>query len=573
MPVHVEFGPVRLISPAKVDRFRADRPTIGSDMQSFVRTHPTRIALGIALVVVACTRSSEQAADPPEDILTFQYAPSRTGASLHETALNPQTVRQDTFGKRASFPVDGYVYAQPLYVAQLTIAGTQHEVLYVATQHDSVYAFDATGASTKPLWRVSVLGNAETPVPAEETLSADIVPEVGITSTPVIDRAAGLLYTVAKSKRADGTYVQRLHALRLVDGSEGPNSPVDINAKVPSTNDEEAPDGMLAFEPLHHNQRAALALIDGHVWIAWASHGDMVPYHGWVMAYDTADLTKPPAAFSTTPNGSAGGIWMGASGPSTDGEGNVYVASGNGFFDDDGDEPKHTNYGSSALKLRLENNQIKLVDYFSPHDEKMLSNTDQDFGTSGVLILPDQPGPIPHRIAVTSKSGMLYVLNRDDLGGFDIATDHVVQSLFLGSLFFISNPVFFNNSLYVCLHKGTVMQFPYDPVSGMFSTDAFFAPDCANCFQRGARPTISANGDQGAIVWLSDNTSFDPPGPAILRAYDATNVAALLYDSSVTPGGRDASGAAVKFTAPVVSNGRVYVAGQSSVTMYGLLSP
>ncbi len=513
--------------------------------------------------------ADDMARDTSNDILTFQYNNSRSGVASNETVLTPANVKAGSFGKVASLPVDGYVYAQPLFVSKVLTATGLRDVVYVATQHDSVYAFDA--ATNEPLWNVSLLESGETPVPSEDTLAPDISPEIGITGTPVIDRTAGLLYVVSKAKRADKTYVQRLHALRISDGAEGPGAPVVIAAKLPSTSERDAKDGQLAFEPLRHNQRAALALIGGHVIIAWASHGDNEPYHGWLMAYDPADLTKPPAAFLTTPGGLAGGIWMGASGPTTDADGNIYVASGNGIFDFEDDGPRE-NYALSALKLRLDDAGFTLKDFFSPHETSDLNAGDLDFGTSAPIILPDRAQTPIHRLVVAGKTGYLYVLNRDDLGGYDPDNDDVVQKLFTGANFLISNPVFFNDTLYVLPHEEPLMAFSIDPETGLFGTDPTdIAGTCQGCFDRGSTPSISANGTKNAILWVLDNGGYKTGMPAILHAYDPTNLSIELYESSPILLDTDSAAPAVKFTVPAVADGRVFVGGQKAVTVYGLL--
>ena len=502
------------------------------------------------------------------DILTFQYNVARTGVTSAETILTPANVAEGSFGKKASLAVDGYVYAQPLYVSRLVTTTGERDVVFVATEHDSVYAFDAT--TSEPLWHVSLLESGEVPVPSEDTLAPDISPEIGITGTPVIDRAAELLYVVSKAKRADKTYVQRLHALRLADGSEKPGAPVVIAAQLRGTSSD-AKDGLLSFEPLRHNQRAALALIGGRIVIAWASHGDHAPYHGWLMAYDAADLGKPPAAFVTTPDGLAGGIWMGASGPSADADGNIYVASGNGDFDMN-DDATRTNYGLSALRLRLDGDNFTVKDFFSPSQTTALQVGDLDFGTSAPIMLPDRPAAPVHRLVVAGKTGWLYVLDRDNLGHYDNDNDHALQKLQTGTMFLISNPVLFNDTLYVLPHQRPLMAFATDPATGLFEDGPSVAGTCNTCFDRGSTPSISADGTKNAIVWVLDNGGYQTGAPAILHAYDATDITKELYRSPPILLDVDSAAPAVKFTVPAVANGRVFVGGQKAVTVYGLLS-
>lgn len=503
------------------------------------------------------------------DVLTFQYNLSRTGVTPAETILAPANVTPASFGKIATLPVDGNVYAQPLYVSKLVTATGLRDVVFVATQHDSVYAFDA--ATSELLWHDALLETGEVPVPSADTLVSDISPEVGITGTPVIDRAAELLYVVTKAKRADKTYVQRLHALRLSDGAEGAGAPVEIAAKLRGTSSD-AKGGLLSFEALRHNQRAALALIGGKVIIAWASHGDTEPYHGWLMAYDTADLAKAPAAFLTSPDGLGGGIWMGASGPTADADGNIYVASGNGPVDED-DEAR-TNYGLSALRMRLDGGAFTVQDFFSPHETSDLNAGDLDFGTSAPVLLPDGPTAPVHRLVVAGKTGWLYVLDRDNLGQYDSETDHVVQMIQTGSAFLISNPVFFDGRLYILPHESPLLAFEIDPTTGLFyDGPSFVADTCQTCFDRGSTPSISADGTKNGILWVLDNGGYKTGAPAILHAYDATDVAKQLYVSSPILLDPDSAAGAVKFTVPVVASGRVFVGGQKAVTVYGLLAP
>jgi hypothetical protein len=529
---------------------------------------------------------------PPPDVLTWHYDLARTGVQPNERILTPRSVGPSTFGKLFAFMVDGAVYAQPLYVSNLAIGGATRDVIFIATQHDSVYAFDATGASVEPLWHVSLLQAGETPVAAEDVLTTDIAPEIGITGTPVIDRSTGALYVASKAARpgptpdAPKTYVQRFHALGLSDGAEILGGPVEIAADVPGAAPD-AVDGRLAFDALRENQRSALALIGGRVWITWAGHGDSPPFHGWLIGYDAKDLRAPPVTWSTTPNGGGGGIWMGAGAASADADGNMYVASANGTFegdDDDEPEPPHgvpyapRDWSSSTLRLGTDGGQISVLDSFTPRDQEVLSSVDQDYGTMAPIILPDETGTHPHRMLSASKSGIVYLLDRDDLGGYQTGTidslggDRVLQSFYVGSRFFISNPALYLDTLYVCPNRGPLRAYTLDSTTRLFNEKpTSSAKPCLGCYVRGSAPTVSANVDKDGIVWILDNTAFDPPpGPAILHAHDAANVEKELFDSSVDP--KNAAGDAVKFTTPVVANGRVYVGGAGVVTVYGLLA-
>lgn len=537
------------------------------------------LGLGLACVLACGAKGGEDdRAEPlalddgpgPADVLTWHYDAARTGVQAFETALKPSVVATPgKFGKSHVYAVDGNVYAQPLYVSRITIAGVQREVVYVATQHDSVYAFDASGAPPEPLWQVSLLGDGETPVDPADTESADITPEIGITGTPVIDRAAGVLYVVAKSATTTTggkTYTQRIHALSLATGAEVMGGPAVIAADVAGTSDD-AVDGRLHFDPLRHNQRAALALSNGHVWVAWAGHSDKGAYHGWVMAFDALNVAAPPLAWTTTPDGIGGGIWMGAGGPSVDDDGDVFVSAGNGAFDDDVDsDDQRTNFASSALRLRADASAITLVDWFTPSNQDAINGNDMDFGTAAMILLPGR------NVLAQGKNGMVFVLARDAMSHYWPQADHVLQSFTISTNFLISNPAFFKGTLYVCKNHGPVEAYALD-AAGRFpqdTTDSAPLPDeCADCFRRGSTPSISANGVADGIVWVIDNGQYAAPGPAVLHAYAADDLSQELYSSATDP--KDNAAFAVKFTTPTIANGRVFVGGQRFVTVYGVI--
>lgn len=495
----------------------------------------------------------ENAADPPTgdptpwDVVTARYDNARLGVRSNETTLTPDVLSSGAFGPKATFAVDGYVYAQPLY-AEVLMGGVVREVVFVATQHDSVYAFDATGASTKPLWRASLLGAGETPLTYDDVGSKDIVPEIGITGTPVIDRATGRLFVVSKSKAVDDDgnriVVQRLHALSLVDGTEKLGGPVEIRATR----------GDLTFDPLLENQRCALALIGGRVWVTWASHGDVGPYHGWLLGYDAHDLGAPPFAWTSTTSGTMGGIWMSGSGPSSDDDQSLFLAVGNGTFENG------VQFGSSAVRLGFDATSVSVRDWFTPAEQEVMTDVDNDFGTTGVLPLGNG------KVITGDKSGRMYVLARDALGGYAGDVDRSLQVFSIPEKLLLSNPAYFDGTLYTCGHKGRVAAFGTDAQTGLFeTTPRSQSPACtaATCYRYGCTPTVSANGTSGAIVWTMDIGAFDTPGPSVLHAYDARDLSKELFASTSTPN-------AVKFTSPVVTKGRVFVAGQYGVTVFGL---
>lgn len=513
------------------------------------------------------------------DVLTARNDNSRSGANLGETILTPQNVNTNTFGRLFSLSVDGYVYAQPLYKAQVNIpAGPGlgvHNVLYVVTEHDSVYAFDANGNNPPQgyLWKVSFLGPGVTTLSAPADVGTqDIVPEIGITSTPVIDPSSNTIYVLAKTKETSGgvtSFVQRLHALDLGSGAEKMNGPMQISASVKGSANGNV-GGNVNFDGRIEGQRAGLMLLNGVVYIAWASHGDQGYYHGWVMGYQASNIQQQTGFFNTTPNGWGGGIWMSGGGISADASGNVYVASGNGTF-----SPDDSNYSETAMRLDPKNG-LSLADSFTPNNYDQLNNSDSDMGVADLLILPDQSGPNPHLLVTADKNGLIYLINRDSMGGYNATSNANVQTLFAGSNigWSIHNSfAFFNNTLYVGVDGNYLQAFTLS--NGQLSAQPSskgpdtFGQNIAN--GSGSSPVISANGTSNGIVWALNNFT-NGTGPAILYAYDASNLANKLYSSNQAPNNRDTAGNAVKFTAPTVADGKVFVPGVNTVSVYGLFS-
>src|SRR5215471_11777123 len=358
---------------------------------------------------------------------TFTYHNDnlRTGQNLNETVLTPTNVNPTTFGKLFAYSLDGLSIASPLYVAGVTIPGQGvHNVVYVATEHDSVYAFDADGNSAAPLWKRSFLGPNVTTVPADDTGECcDISPEIGITGTPVIDNSTRTLYVVAKTKEGPNTYVQRLHALDLGTGVEKFGGPVDVQASVPGTGNGSTGE-QVAFDPLHQNQRASLLLNNGVVYIGFGSHGDIPPYHGWLLGYRASTLQQV-IAFNVSPNADGGGIWQANGGPATDATGNIYIVTGNGAFD--GDSGGH-DFGDSFLRIATNGT---VADYFTPWNQGVMNANDFDLGAAGPLLLPDQPGPHPHLMVSAGKNSTVYLVDRDAMGHYSATTNdnQIVQSL------------------------------------------------------------------------------------------------------------------------------------------------
>jgi len=490
-------------------------------------------------------------------VLTYQYDLSRAGANLNETVLTPANVNAAQFGKLFSDTVDGYVYGQPLYVANLNIPGQGvHNVVYVATEHDSVYAFDADGGGA-PLWHVSFLDptSGVTTVPASDTGCDQIVPEIGITSTPVIEPRTGTLYTVAMTKES-GNYVHRLHALDITTGQERIGSPVTIRATSPGTGEGGS---TLTFRAKDYKQRPGLLFLNGVVYTAWSSHCDIGAYHGWLIGYDASTLQQV-TVYNSTPNGNEASFWAGGAAPAADVAGNIYVVSGNGSFDYASGGP---DLGESYIKLSTANG-VAVADYFTPFNYQSLNDSDTDTGSAGVALLPDAVGSPahPHLMVGAGKEGRIYLLDRDNMGKLHTGSDsQIVQSLPQGIGGLFGNPVYFNQAIYFCPANDNLKAFPISQaqMTKLPSTTtalSFGFPGCV--------PTISANSTSNGIVWILESRGM-------LHAYDASSLAKELYNSS-QDSARDQLGGYVKFSVPTVANGKVYAGTQNSLAVYGLLN-
>jgi len=513
-------------------------------------------------------------------VLTWRNDNTRAGANQKEYALTPALVRMATFGKLFSCPVDGAVYAAPLWAANLTIGGGTHNVVFIATAHDTVYAFDADNTACQTYWQKSLLGNNETFLSSTDVGTDDINPDIGIVGTSAIDGAKTTLYVVSKSKTSGTTCTpaaschQRLHALNLADGSEKFNGPVDISASVPGIGDGTS-GGMVAFDALKENQRPALTLLNGVVYIAWASHGDQGPYHGWIMGYNATNVTQQVAKYNSTPDGGLGGIWQSGGGLASDATGNLYCVTGNGTFD--GTFPPVSgsdDYGDSVLRLSTASG-VSLADFFTPHDQNTLSGNDTDLGSGGVVVLPDQSGGGPvHLLFISSKSGKIYLIDRDNMGKFNMTADQVVQEFVAAGGGFWSTPAFWQNTMYAGGSGNTIDAWPFSHnTQGQFDASTSSSSPTGYGFP-GASPEVSASGASNGIVWAIDSSQYGPPaqtnpGAAVLHAYDATNLATELWNS--TQGTGNGAGNAVKFTVPTVANGKVYVGTRTEIDVYGLL--
>ena len=509
------------------------------------------------------TTSSPSGGGSTTSVATYHYDALRTGLNPNETTLTPANVNQATFGKVASFDVDGQIYGQPLYLANVSIGGANHNVVFVATQHDSVYAFDADAKGTAPLWHRSFIdpANGITTVSSASdfpVLYEDIYPETGITSTPVIDPAGGTIYVVAKTKE-NGKFFQRLHALDVTTGAEKLGGPVVIDAKIQGAGVVNDGAGNIIFDPLICLQRSALLLRDGKIYIAFASHGDFDPFLGWLLAYDAQSLQQV-AAFAPTRDGAGGGIWETGNGPAADAAGNIYVGVGNGDYTAGSGG---RDYGDSLLKL---NPSLSVLDWFTPFNFQELNDLDHDMGSGGPILLPDQPSGPTHLLIGGNKAGQLFVVDRDNMG-HNRATDNnqIVQTVALGKPLF-GNPAVWKDNIYIGPIRSALQCYKINAgqMTLASSSSAVFG-------YPGISPAVSSNGDKDGIVWALQTDAWDN-GPAILHAYDANDCTRELYNSTQA-GDRDTAGTAVKFIVPLVVNGKVYISGGGKLTVYGLLAP
>jgi hypothetical protein len=497
----------------------------------------------------------------------------RTGQNNNETVLTPANVNPIQFGKLFSYSIDGIAFASPLYVAGVTIPGSgSHNVVYVATENDSVYAFDADGLSSNPLWHVSFLKSGVTTVPCNDVGECgDIPTQIGITSTPVIDPTSGTIYVVAKTK--EGTnYVQRLHALDITTGAEKFGGPVVLTASVSGTGVDSS-GGKETFNSLRENQRTGLLLSNGMIYFAFGSHGDQSPWHGWVLGYNATTLQQV-LAYNATPDGSfgGGGIWQSGGGLATDATGDIYFTTSNGDFDANTGGIDH---GDSIVKLSTSGS---VVDYFTPHDEAIQSSNNLDLGSAGPVLLVDQTsGPYPHLLISAGKNGTIYVINRDNMGHFNANNDNQIVQNLVGALpngdaevGNFNSPVYYNGYVYFAAVSDEVRAFQLS--NGLLS----IAPTSVSSSVyplRGGALAISSNGNTNGILWAVQTNGTDPNNvnaAGTLFAYDADNLGDELYDSNES-GSRDTMDHAAKFNVPLVANGKVFVASQSQLTAYGPL--
>jgi len=501
------------------------------------------------------------------DVVTYKNDALRTGQNVTESVLTTANVNSSTFGLLRNLQVDGKVDAQPLYLSKLTVAATSHNVVFIATENNSVYGVDSDSGTT--LWKVSLNGSGETPSDTHGCFQ--VVPQIGITATPVIDRAAGAhgtIFVMAMTKDASGNYHQRLHALDVTTGAEQTNSPKEISATYMST----------TFAPGQYEERAALLLLNGVIYTTFTSHCDDAPYGGWVMAYSESTLAQT-AVLNVAPNASGSGnanqgpaIWMSGGGPAADSAGNVYLLTANGLFDTNlngSGFPSGGDYGNSFLKISTSGGALAVADYFALDNGVADSQNDVDLGSGGIMLLPDQTdatGTVRHLAVGAGKDGNLYVVSRDSLGKFSASANNIYQELdgsLSGGVW--ATAAWFNGSIYYGPNGNKLMAFS---VTNAQVSSSAVSQSATQFGYPGTSPVVSANGTANGIVWAYENPGS---GPAVLHAYDATNLAKELYNSNQAANGRDQFGAGNKFIAPTVADGKVFVATTTSVGVFGLL--
>jgi hypothetical protein len=528
------------------------------------------------------------------DVTTYHNDGGRTGQNLSEVLLTPTNVKAASFGLLRRLPVDGKVDAQPLVLSNFTIGGVVHaNVVFVATEHDSVYAFDADAGGT-PLWQVSLVAAGET---SSDARGCDqVVPEIGITSTPVIDRAAGKIFLVAMSKDGGGHYHQRVHALSLTTGAELSGSPVEVSASVTATGSPDTPTGQVIFDPSQYKERSALLLANGVLYTSYASHCDGPQYTGWILAYGESTL-QPVAVFNDEPSGNDGGgqgeaaFWNAGSGPSVDASGNIYAMTANGIFDTQlttSGFPVGNDYGNSILKLTPPSGgTLGVLDYFTMFNTVAESQVDDDLGSGGLMLLPDLAdgsGALRHLAVGAGKDHNIYLVDRDNLGKFvpgSSNNNNAYQALMgafpsssPGSCNSVAGefgaPVYFNGVVYYAAAGDAIRA--YSLAAARLPTTASSVTTQAFCYP-GATLAISANGSANGILWAVENSATQ----AVLHAFDATNLATELYNSAQS-GTRDQFGPGPKYNVPTVANGKVYVGTQATtpgaqnyVAVFGLL--
>jgi hypothetical protein len=519
---------------------------------------------GLAALLACFLSLAPALSHSQQDVLTYHNNNSRTGLNSKETTLTLANVNSATFGKLFTVTVDGLVDAQPLYLHGVSTSSGTHNLLIVVSEHDSAYAFDADSGA--PIWQVTALKSGE--VPSDDRGCGQVSPEIGITSTPVIDRpknSNGVIYLVAMSKDSSGAYHQRLHALDAATGNELHKGPVDIAASYPGTGDNSL-NGSVIFDPAQYKERSGLLLLNNTVYLTWASHCDDRPYTGWIMGYNASTLAQT-TVLNVTPNGNEGAIWGAGAGLTADSQNNIYFLDANGYFDttlNAGGFPSEGDYGNAFMKLSTKGG-LAVADYFEMFNQENENGSDTDLGSGGAMLLPamkDAQGNTWDLAVGAGKDSNLYVVNRNGMGGFN-STNKNYQELrgaLPGGIW--SMPAYFDGRVYYGPVGQPILEFEFKsamllPSPIAQTTHAFGYP--------GATPSISANDGNNAIVWASENIN-----PAVLHAFNAKTLVEI-YNSNQASGGRDQFGAGNKFIIPTIANGKVYVGTTTGVGAFGLL--
>jgi hypothetical protein len=517
------------------------------------------LLFSLLIAIVGCAASARS-----QDVLTYHNNNVRTGLDPAETILTPANVNSAQFGRLFTIPVDGLVDAQPLYISAVSVAGVIHNLLIVATEHASVYAFDAD--SGKQVWHISALKSGETT--SDDRGCSQVTPEIGITSTPVITHPKNsdpVIYLVAMSKDSKGNYYQRLHALDATTGAELYKGPVTISAKYPGTGDNSS-DGYVVFDPAQYKERSGLLLVNNTIYLAWASHCDIRPYTGWVLGYNMNTLAQT-TVLNLTPNGNEGAIWGAGAGMASDGAGNIFLLDANGEFDatlNSADYPSNGDYGNAFLRLTYTGG-LKVADYFEMDNESSENSTDTDLGSGGALLTSqkDASGKTWELAVGAGKDTNLYVVDRTNMGKFNSGSNKMYQELpgaLSGGIW--SMPAAYGDRLYYGPVGSSILEFQFQK--------ARLAPNpvarTSNSFgYPGATPSVSANVNTNGIVWATENTN-----PAVLHAYNALTLVEL-YNTNQAANGRDHFGNGNKFITPTIAHGKVYVGTPTGVGVFGLL--
>jgi hypothetical protein len=550
----------------KVNGVAGGNASVGTISSTGMFTAPGKVPSGSSSISATSVADSTKSASVTVTVngfsgmLRWHNDLAGTGQNQAETALTTSNVNQNSFGKKATYQLDDQSFTQPLFVSNVPFPGAgQHDAVYVATESNTVYAFDAKGQASGPFWQKNLTPAGAHVIDGNTTAGGQggpINPNVGITGTPVIDGSSGTLYVVAVSQVGSGVHRHQLHALDITTGNEKFGGPVDIKASVPGTA-AGSTNGQVTFDPTLELQRSALTLVNGVVYIAWASYQDFGNYHGWVMGYDASTL-KQVRVWNATPDGTKGGIWMSGAPLTADSSGNLYLVVGNGTFDAD---KGGKDYGDSIVKLTPNGGGFTISDYFTPFDQANLAATDFDLGSSGLTLLLNQGLGVN-----AGKAGKIYLVDLNSMGKFQSGSDSQIVQSIGGALgtgpddLDYSTAVYWNGNVYYVGDIDTVKQFQLSngrlSTSPIVSTHSYGYP--------GANMSISSNGNSNGILWV-----LEASGQNVLHAYDATDVGTELYNSTQA-GGRDHFGTAVRFTVPTIVNGRVYVAGQN-FTIFGQL--